>query len=88
MTSSPAAAPYAAALAEVLPVEAQTIARAPDLHGLGHGHDHAPVLERTGRVLALDLEVEVRHTDGGTEPLRADERRRALAEGQAAASPR
>ena len=29
MTSSPAAAPYAAAEAEVLPVEAQTIARAP-----------------------------------------------------------
>ena len=30
MTSRPAAAPYAAALAEVLPVEAHTIARAPD----------------------------------------------------------
>ena len=29
MTSIPAAAPYAAADAEVLPVEAQTIARAP-----------------------------------------------------------
>ena len=29
MTSSPAAAPYAAADAEVLPVEAHTIARAP-----------------------------------------------------------
>ena len=30
MTSSPALAPYAAAEAEVLPVEAQMIARAPD----------------------------------------------------------
>jgi hypothetical protein len=29
MTSSPAAAPYAAADADVLPVDAQTIARAP-----------------------------------------------------------
>ena len=35
------------------------------LDGLGDGHDHAPVLERAGRVLALDLEVQVRGADGG-----------------------
>ena len=45
MTSSPAAAPYAAADAEVLPVDAQTMARAPALDRLGDGHDHAAVLE-------------------------------------------
>ena len=56
-TSMPAAAPYAAADADVLPVEAQMMARAALLDGLGDGHDHAAVLERAGRVLALDLEV-------------------------------
>ena len=54
----------------------------PGLDGLGDGHDHAAVLERPGRVLALDLEVQVRGADGRPEPLGAHERRRALAEGQ------
>src|SRR5581483_11615382 len=29
------------------------------LHGAGHGDGHPPVLERTGRVGTLDLEVDV-----------------------------
>ena len=52
------------------------------LGGLGDGHDHAPVLERPGRVLALDLEVEVVEADHGAEPAGPDERREPLAEGQ------
>ena len=66
----------------MLPVEAQTIARAPSSSGLGHGDDHAAVLERAGRVLALDLEVQVAQPERRAEALGADERRDALAEGQ------
>ena len=62
-TSSPAAAPYAAADAEVLPVEAQMIAPGAVLEGLRDRDDHAPILERAGRVLALDLDVEVRQAE-------------------------
>ena len=52
------------------------------LDGLGDRHDHAAVLERAGRVLALDLEVQVRGADRLPEPLGADERRGALAQRQ------
>ena len=54
------------------------------LGGLGHGDDHAAVLERAGRVLALDLEVQVRRSPSAS-PSRVgvDQRREALAEGQA-----
>ena len=82
MTSSPAAAPYAAAEAEVLPVEAHTIARCARLGGLGDGQDHAPVLERAGRVLALHLEVQVGEAERVAQPPGADERREPFAEGQ------
>ena len=54
----------------------------PGLDGLGDGHDHPAVLERPGRVLALDLEVQVRGPDGRAETLGVHERRRPLAEGQ------
>ena len=50
------------------------------LEGLCDRHDHAPVLERAGRVLALDLEVQVRNADRSPEAGRADQRRGALAQ--------
>ncbi len=50
------------------------------LDGLGDGHDHASVLERAGRALALDLEVEERHADGATERPGMHEWGEALAE--------
>ena len=49
---------------------------------LGDRHDHPAILERPGRVLALDLEVEVAQPERGSEPLGADERREPFAEGQ------
>ena len=52
------------------------------LGGLGDGDDHAPVLERAGRVLALDLEMQVREARSRPEASGVDERRAALAEGQ------
>ncbi len=52
------------------------------LDGLGDGQDHAPVLERAGRVLAFDLEVEVLEPERRAEAPGADERREPLAEGQ------
>ena len=39
------------------------------LGGLRHGDDHAAVLERAGRVLALDLEVQVPEPERRAEPL-------------------
>ena len=52
------------------------------LERLGDGKDHPAVLERAGRVHALELEVEVRDADGRAEPGGVDERRAALAEGE------
>ena len=52
------------------------------LGGLGHGEHHAAVLERSGRVLALDLQVEIRQADGGAQPVGSHERGRPFAEGQ------
>ena len=53
------------------------------LERLGDGHDHAPVLERAGRVLALDLEVQVGEARAPRPSRsRVDERREPLAEGQ------
>ena len=67
--------------ADVLPVEAQMMARRALLQGLRDGDDHAAVLERARRVLALDLQVQQRHPDGAPERAGVDERREALAEG-------
>ena len=50
MHEIPARVAYAAAEADVFPVEAQATALAPVFDGLRHRHGHAPVLERTGRV--------------------------------------
>ena len=52
------------------------------LGGLGDGHDHAPVLERAGRVLALHLEVQVGEAERVAQPTGADQRREPFAEGQ------
>ena len=46
------------------------------LDGLRHGHDHAAVLERSGRILALDLEGGGSGRRWRAEPLGADQRRR------------
>ena len=53
---SPALAAYAAIEADVLPVEAQTTASAPSCLATEIAVGHAAVLERAGRVVALDLE--------------------------------
>ena len=66
----------------MLPVEAQTIARAPASAALATARTMPAVLERAGRVLALDLEVQVAQAERRAEPLGADQRREALAEGQ------
>ena len=52
------------------------------LERLGHGDDHAPVLERAGRVGALDLEVQVGTPDGPAEVASVDERREPLPQRQ------
>ena len=52
------------------------------LGGLGHRDDHAAVLERAGRVLALDLQVQVGEPERRAEAPRVDQRREPLAEGQ------
>ena len=70
----PAAAAYAAADALVLPVDAHTTAFAPAATARLTGQDHAPVLERPGRVGALELEVKVLDADLGAEAPGADER--------------
>ena len=53
------------------------------LEGLRDGHHHAPVLERPGRVGALELQVEVRDPPGLAEALRVHEGRGALAQREA-----
>src|SRR5947207_301546 len=50
------------------------------LDGLGDSDDHAPILERARRVLALDLCVEVGKAQPGAEPTEVDERGQTLAE--------
>ena len=82
MTSSPACAPYAAADAEVLPVDAHTTALAPASTAFATATTMPRSLNEPGRVLALDLEVQVRGADRLPEPLRAHERGRALAQRQ------
>ena len=64
-TPIPARAAYAAAEAEVLPVDAHTTALAPSCQRHRHGHRHAAVLEAASRVGPLDLEPHL-----GTDPLR------------------
>ena len=76
----PARAAYAAALADVFPVDAHTTTFAPFLDGLGDGHRHAAVLERAGGVRALDLEVDVEAELLG-EARRGHQRRVALEQG-------
>ena len=55
----PGAGAYAAAEAEVLPVEAQMTARAPSSTALLMAIVMPAVLERAGRIHALELEVEL-----------------------------
>src|SRR5439155_21864742 len=50
------------------------------LDGLGDGEDHPAILERAGRVLALDLGVEIPQAEAGAEPAERDERRLTLAQ--------
>ena len=45
-----------------------------------HGEDHASVLERSGRIDALELEMEIVEADLGAEAPGVDERRPAFAE--------
>ena len=58
------------------------MARAPGLDGLGDGEHHPAVLERAGRVPALDLEVQVAQAERRAEAFGPDQRREALAQGQ------
>ena len=58
------------------------IERGAVLQRLGDGHDHAAVLERAGRVHALELEVQLAHAQRGGHARRGDQRRVALVEGQ------
>ena len=52
------------------------------LEGLRDGHDHAPVLEAAGRVLALDLEVEVRKPELAPQASSVEQRRETFAKRQ------
>ena len=67
---SPAFAAYAAIEADVLPVEAQTTACGALVDGDRDRRGHAAVLERAGRVVALDLELHLAAGDPG-EPARS-----------------
>ena len=64
----------------MLPVDAQTTASAPSCLGDRDGGGHAAVLERAGRVVALDLEPDLGAGEAG-EPLRVHQRGAALAQG-------
>jgi hypothetical protein len=76
---SPAAAAYAAAEAEVLPVDAHDGRRTGRDRPV-HGQHHAPVLEASGRVGPLELEVQVPQAKLRAEASGVDQRRSALAE--------
>ena len=78
---SPARAAYAAIEAEVLPVEAQTTALAPSCSAHRDRDGHAAVLERAGRVVALDLEPHLARRSSSDSQLGLDQRRAALAAG-------
>ncbi len=73
----PARAAYAAALAAVLPVDAQITALAPSRTAADDRAGHPAILERAGRVGALELQAHGR-ADHLREHRRAQQRRRAL----------
>ena len=78
--SRPAFAAYAAAEAEVFPVEAQTTACAPAPADTRDRDGHPAILERAGRVGALDLDPDLAAEPVG-QHLGLDQRGTALTEG-------